>query len=100
MSLCDGAFVLARAGLVKGKESTTFPTDIAKYRETFPALKVHDGVSFVHHENLLTSAGGAKSYHVSLYLVHHLYGDQVAKGVGRGLVIDWDVNDYKFIKVN
>lgn len=100
MSLCDGAFILAKAGLVDGKESTTFPTDIGKYRETFPSLKVHENVSFVHHNNLLTSAGGAKSYDVALYLVHHLYGDQVAKGVGRGLVIDWDVNDYEFVKVN
>ncbi|MEO9482938.1 MAG: DJ-1/PfpI family protein [Ekhidna sp.] len=99
MSLCDGAFVLAKAGLVAGKESTTFPTDIDKYRETFPALKVHEDVSFVHHNKLLTSAGGAKSYDVSLYLVHHLYGDQVAKGVGRGLVIDWELSDYKFVRV-
>ncbi|MEQ6168416.1 DJ-1/PfpI family protein [Ekhidna sp. MALMAid0563] len=99
MSLCDGAFVLAKAGLVDGKESTTFPSDIDRYRETFPSLKVHEGVSFVHHDNLLTSAGGAKSYDVALYLVHHLYGDKVAKGVGRGLVIDWDVNDYDFIRV-
>ncbi|MFK7953483.1 MAG: DJ-1/PfpI family protein [Ekhidna sp.] len=98
MSLCDGAFILAKAGLVTGKESTTFPTDIGKYRETFPELTVHENVSFVHHDNLLTSAGGAKSYDVALYLVHHLYGDQVAKGVGRGLVIDWDVNDYEFVK--
>ncbi|WP_421763734.1 DJ-1/PfpI family protein [Ekhidna sp.] len=100
MSLCDGAFVLAKAGLVDGKESTTFPTDIQKYRETFQSLTVHEGVTFVHDDNLLTSAGGAKSYDVSLYLVHHLYGDQVAKGVGRGLVIDWDVNDYSFVKVD
>lgn len=99
MSLCDGAFILAKAGLVEGKESTTFPTDIARYKETFPALTVHENVSFVHHENLLTSVGGAKSYDVSLYLVHHLYGDKVAKGVGRGLVINWDVNDYAFIRV-
>lgn len=99
MSLCDGAFVLAKAGLVDGKESTTFPSDIDRYRETFPSLKVHEGVSFVHHDNLLTSAGGAKSYDVALYLVHHLYGDEVAKGVGKGLVIDWDVNDYDFIRV-
>lgn len=98
MSLCDGAFILAKAGLVEGKESTTFPTDIAKYRETFPSLTVHENVSFVHDHNLLTSAGGAKSYDVALYLVHHLYGDKVAKGVGRGLVIDWDVNDYQFVK--
>ncbi|WP_370088303.1 DJ-1/PfpI family protein [Ekhidna sp.] len=100
MSLCDGAFVLAKAGLVDGKESTTFPTDIEQYRKTFPQLTVHENVSFVHHDNLLTSAGGAKSYDVALYLVHHLYGDQVAKGVGRGLVIDWDVNDYSFVKVS
>ncbi|MEO1253417.1 MAG: DJ-1/PfpI family protein [Bacteroidota bacterium] len=100
VSLCDGAFVLAKAGLVTGKESTTFPTDIQKYKETFPELTVHENVSFVHHDNLLTSAGGAKSYDVALYLVHHLYGDLVAKGVGKGLVIDWDVNDYRFIKVD
>lgn len=100
MSLCDGAFVLAKAGLVEGKESTTFPTDIARYRETFPSLTVHENVSFVHHQNLLTSAGGAKSYDLALYLIHHLYGDKVAKGVGRGLVIDWDVNDYEFIRVD
>ncbi len=100
MSLCDGAFVLAKAGLVEGKESTTFPTDIDRYRKTFPQLTVHENVTFVHHDNLLTSAGGAKSYDVSLYLVHHLYGEKVAKGVGRGLVIDWDVNDYAFIRVD
>jgi len=97
MSLCDGAFVLAKSGLVEGLESTTFPSDIARYKETFPTLKVHEGISFVHDGKLLTSAGGAKSYDVALYLVHLLYGDQVAKGVGRGLVIDWDVNDYAFV---
>ena len=97
MSLCDGAFVLAKAGLVDNLESTTFPSDIPRYKETFPSLKVHENVSFVHDKNLLTSAGGAKSYDVALYLVHYLYGDQVAKGVGRGLVIDWDLNDYSFV---
>lgn len=100
MSLCDGAFVLAKAGLVDGKESTTFPTDVGRYKETFPELTVHEDVSFVHHSKLLTSQGGAKSYDVALYLVHHLYGDKVTKGVGRGLVIEWDVNDYAFIRVD
>lgn len=97
MSLCDGAFVLAKAGLVDGRESTTFPSDIAKYKETFPALTVHENVSFVHDHRLLTSAGGAKSYDVALYLVHYLYGEKVAKGVGKGLVIDWDLTDYRYV---
>ena len=99
ISLCDGAFVLAKSGLINGKESTTFPTDIDRYKAAFPDLIVHENVSFVHDENLLTSAGGAKSYDVALYLVHYLYGDKVAKGVGRGLVIDWDINDYDFVSV-
>ncbi|MFY0688080.1 MAG: DJ-1/PfpI family protein [Cyclobacteriaceae bacterium] len=96
MSLCDGAFVLAKSGLVDGKASTTFPSDIPKYRKTFPHLTVHEDISFVHDGTLLTSAGGAKSYDVSVYLVHHLYGEKVAIGVAGGLVIDWDLNNYQF----
>lgn len=99
MSLCDGAFVLAKAGLVDGKESTTFPSDIGKYRAMYPSLTVHEQVSFVHDQNLITSAGGAKSYDPALYLVHLLYGEPVAVGVGKGLVIDWKLSDYQYVTV-
>ena len=92
MSLCDGAFVLAKAGLTRDHESTTFPTDIPKYREMFPDLVVHEDVSFVHDRKLITSAGGAKSYDPALYLVELLYGRNTAIGVGKGLVIDWDLS--------
>ena len=92
MSLCDGAFVLAEAGLTVDHESTTFPSDIPRYREKFPELTVHEGVSFVHDNNLITSAGGAKSYDPALYLVELLYGREAAIGIGKGLVIDWDLN--------
>lgn len=99
MSLCDGAFVLAKAGLVDSKESTTFPSDINRYKETYPHLTVHEGVSFVHDGSLITSVGGAKSYDPALYLSEILYGKKAAQGIGRGLVIDWDVNEIDFIKV-
>jgi len=97
MSLCDGAFILAKAGLLDDVKCTTFPTDIAKFRDTFPHLDVYEDISFVHDGKAITSAGGAKSYDPSLYLVEFLYGKKVAEGVGRGLVIDWDINDYKAI---
>jgi len=90
LSLCDGAFVLAKAGLVDGKRSTTFPTDIETYKQRFPHLDVVSDVSFVHDGNLITSAGGARSYDPALYLCELLYGHEVALGLGRGLVIDWD----------
>lgn len=98
MSLCDGAFILAQAGLLDGLKCTTFPTDIGKFRETFAQLDVYEDVSFVHDGKAITSAGGAKSYDPALYLVEFLYGEKAAIGVGKGLVIDWDVNQVKHIK--
>jgi transcriptional regulator GlxA family with amidase domain len=92
LSLCDGAFVLAAAGLLDGREVTTFPADIARFREMFPDLTVHEDVSFVHDGPAITSAGGARSFDAALYLVELLYGEPVARGVARGLVIDWDVD--------
>ena len=100
MSLCDGAFILAGAGLVDGKESTTFPDDIERYRNKFPQLTVHEDVSFVHDGNLITSAGGAKSYDPALYLTELLYGKKAADGVANGLVIDWQTDSVAHIKVD
>ncbi len=89
VSLCDGAFVLAAAGLLDGHECTTFPGDQDRFAEMFPELALVRGVSFVHDGKALTSQGGAKSYDVAMYLVDHLYGEEVARGVGRGMVIPW-----------
>lgn len=100
MSLCDGAFVLAKAGLIDGLESTTFPSDIPKYRKMYPELTVHEDVSFVHDGKAITSAGGAKSYDPALYLSEILYGKKAARGIARGLVIDWDVAKVKHIVVS
>ena len=89
VSLCDGAFVLASAGLLDGRRLTTFPGDQDRFAETYPDLDLVRGVSFVHDGPVMTSEGGAKSYDVAMYLVDHLYGEAVARGVGRGLIIDW-----------
>ncbi len=93
VSLCDGAFVLAAAGLLDGHECTTFPGDQDRFAETFPDLDLVRGVSFVHDGKVLTSQGGARSYDVAMYLVDHIYGEDVARGVGRGMVIPWPPPD-------
>jgi len=91
VSLCDGAFVLARAGLLDGRSSTTFPADVGRMREKFPRLRVIEGVSFVHDGPVITSAGGAKSADAALYLAGILYGPEAAREIGRGLCIEWDL---------
>jgi len=92
LSLCDGAFVLAQAGVLDGRECTTFPTDVGAMRTAFPALTIHEGVSFVHDGPVITSAGGAKSYDAALYLCQLLYGESAARGVAAGITIDWDLS--------
>ena len=91
MSLCDGAFVLAKAGLLDEVASTTFPSDVPAYRKMFPQLTVHEEVLFVHDGKYITGAGGAKSFEPALYLCERLYGKRVADGIGRGLVINWEL---------
>ena len=92
-SHCDGAFVLAKAGILNGVESTTFPSDISAYRAMFPELTVRDSVLFVHDGKYITSAGGAKSFEAALYLCELLYGKDIAKRLAQGLVIDWELEE-------
>ena len=92
-SHCDGAFVLAQAGLLNDKVSTTFPSDIDKMREKFPTLDIRKDVLFVHDDKYITSAGGAKSFEAALYLTEHLYGAKIARSLAGGLVIDWKLEE-------
>jgi len=99
-SHCDGAFVLAKAGLLDNSVSTTFPTDIDSMREMFPRLDIRKDVLFVHDGKYITSAGGAKSFEASLYLCEYLYGKEIARSLASGLVIDWDLSEVPHIVVN
>jgi len=92
-SHCDGAFVLAKAGILNTKVSTTFPSDIDKMRTMFPSLDIRKDVLFVHDGKYITSAGGAKSFEASLYLCEYLYGAEIARSLAKGLVIDWKLKD-------
>jgi transcriptional regulator GlxA family with amidase domain len=89
LSLCDGAFVLAKAGLLDGLEGTTFPGDQDRFEKAFPKVRLKRDVLFVHDGKAVTSVGGARSYEPALYLAERLYGREVSERIGRGLVIDW-----------
>jgi transcriptional regulator GlxA family with amidase domain len=91
-SHCDGAFVLAKAGVLDQSACTTFPSDINKFKQMFPHLDVRDSTLFVHDGKYITSAGGAKSFEAALYLCELLYGKKVAESLAGGLVIDWNLN--------
>jgi len=89
VSLCDGAFVLAKAGLLDHVTCTTFPGDQTRFAREFPNSDLRREPGYVHDGKMLTSPGGALSFDVAMYLVDHLYGEKVAAGVGKGLIIHW-----------
>lgn len=89
MSLCWGAFVLAESGLLDDRAATTFPRDFETFAERFPEIALRRGPSFVHDGPMITSQGGIRSFDAAMYLIDHLYGPDVARAVGGGLLIDW-----------
>lgn len=99
-SHCDGAFVLAKAGLLDDAVSTTFPSDVEAYRNMFPRLDVREEILFVHDGKYITSAGGAKSFEAALYLCEHLYGAEIARSLAKGLVIDWNLEEVPHLVID
>ncbi|HPG06908.1 MAG: DJ-1/PfpI family protein [Saprospiraceae bacterium] len=98
-SHCDGAFILAQAGVLDGHVCTTFPGDIGLMRAEFPKLDIRDSVYFVHDDRVITSAGGARSFEAALYLCDLLYGVNVARRIADGLVIDWNLSQIPHLVV-
>ncbi len=66
--------MLAKAGVLNGKVSTTFPSNIDKIREIFPDLDIRKKVLFVYDGKYITFAGCEKSFEAALYLRVYLYG--------------------------
>ena len=99
-SHCDGAFLLAKSGVIEGRWSTTFPGDVDDYIKMFPELEVKKDVLFVRDGKFITSAGGAKSFEASLYLAEELYGTKVTKRLAQGLVINWDRTKLSYFETN
>ncbi|MEO9533075.1 MAG: DJ-1/PfpI family protein [Crocinitomicaceae bacterium] len=98
-SHCDGSFLLAEAGLLDSIHCTTFPNDIDEMKQRYSSPIIHDSALFVHDGKYITSAGGAKSFEASLYLVELLYGKENANQIAEGMVIDWDLESIKHVIV-
>jgi transcriptional regulator GlxA family with amidase domain len=88
-SVCTGAFLLARAGLLDGLEVTTHWEDVADLRRGFPALRVREGVRWIEHPRVATSAGISAGLDMSLGLVARLAGAELAERTARQMDYEW-----------
>jgi len=80
MSVCTGAFQLARAGLLAGKPATTHHLFLDKLEKDFPDIQVKRGLRFVEAGPRLATAGGLTSgIDLALHVVDRRLGRAVAE---------------------
>ncbi len=91
-SICTGAFLLAKAGLLEGKSSTTHWEDIDDLRTLFPTLHVEENRRWVDEGSIVTSAGISAGIDMSLHLVERLMGQELAVNTAKQMEFDWTQN--------
>ncbi|GAA1841443.1 helix-turn-helix domain-containing protein [Actinomadura bangladeshensis] len=87
VSVCSGAFALAAAGLLDGREATTHWQYADLLRRRYPDVRVTPDVLYVDGDDVLTGAGSAAGLDMCLHLVRKDHGARIATMVARRLVV-------------
>jgi len=89
LSVCNGAFFLAQAGLLDGLEATTFAGMIDDLQRSAPKTKVVRDKRFVDNGKIITSAGLSSGIDGALHVIEKLYGKGTAQLAAVGMEYDW-----------
>lgn len=82
--LDTGAFILAEAGLLKGKRATTHYEHIDSLRELYVDTETSEDL-FVYDGNRITCCGGAAAMDFALHIIRSMHGDSLANAAARYL---------------
>jgi putative intracellular protease/amidase/YHS domain-containing protein len=85
MSVCTGAFVLARTGLLSGKTATTYHGAFVRFANEFPDIHLKRGARFVEDGNLATAGGLSSGIDLALRVVERYFGREVAQNTAYDL---------------
>jgi len=85
MSVCTGAFVLAKTGLLDGKSATTYHGAFERFATQFPDVQLKRGARFVENGNLATAGGLSSGIDLALRVVERYYGREVARNTAYNL---------------
>jgi putative intracellular protease/amidase/YHS domain-containing protein len=79
MSICTGAYVLARTGLLSGRAATTHHGAYSDFAMQFPDIQLKRGARFVEDGNLASSGGLSSGIDLALRVVERYYGRERAE---------------------
>lgn len=78
-SVCTGAMLLGKAGLLHGKRATTHISSLDWMRGEFPDVSVEEEYRWVEDGKVVSSAGVSAGIDMTLHLVERTFGSQVSK---------------------
>lgn len=87
VSICSGVYVLAAAGLLRGRSVTTHWQYVSHFKEKYPDIVVMQDNLYVEDGNIITSAGSSAGIDACLHIVRNDYGARIANSVARRLVM-------------
>jgi transcriptional regulator GlxA family with amidase domain len=79
MSVCTGAFQLARAGLLKGVPATTHHEFFDSFAKEFPDVELRRGLRFVDSGRIATAGGLTSGIDLALHIVSRYFGVETAE---------------------
>jgi transcriptional regulator GlxA family with amidase domain len=82
-SVCTGALILGKAGLLSGLRATTHWRSLDLFQEMFPEVKVDRAAQVVDEGRVMTSAGIAAGIDLALTIVRRCHGEAVARATAR-----------------
>lgn len=94
LTVCTGAFVLSRLGVLDGLDVTTFYGAIDGLRKATPNARVHDGRRFIDNGKYVTTAGVSAGIDGSLHVVARLLGKVVADQTAQYMEYRWTPESY------
>jgi transcriptional regulator GlxA family with amidase domain len=90
IGICTGSFILARAGLMRGRTSCVSWFHLEEFVAEFPDLSVTSSDQFLIDRDRITCAGGTSTIHLASYLIDRHYGQgRAAKGLRIMLEDGW-----------
>ena len=93
LSVCTGALLLGKAGLLDGLVATTHHSALALLKEVAPKATVTDTQRIVDNGKIIVSAGISAGIDMSLHVVQKLLGKALAAETAAYMEYDWRFQD-------
>ncbi len=89
LSVCTGAMLVARAGLLRDSSATTHYSALDELRSASPSTTVVEDRRFVDNGRIITAAGISAGIDASLHTVSRLWGTEMARNTALHMEYDW-----------